>query len=86
MPLAGEIGAAEEAHAVRTRQHLLVDLGRWYIRHTIALAALIDDLNGRVDQLLQPRTRAILDTVGPDQGGDWLAHMRALLARKGGAA
>lgn len=84
--LASEIGPAEEAQAVRTRQRLLVDLVRWYIRHCIALAVVLNDLGYRLENLLQPETRAILDSIGPDgSDGGWLAHMRILLGRQGGA-
>jgi predicted transcriptional regulator len=82
--LAGEIGASEEALAVRTRQRLLVDLISWYIRHSIALAAILNDLGDRLDRLLDPETRAILQSVGPSlHNGGWLEHMRQLLRHPG---
>ena len=85
--LCGEIGRNDDAQSVRTRQRLLVDLARWYVRHTIALAAVIDDLGGRLDSLLKPETRAILNVVGPDsQAGGWLTHMQALMGRKGSSS
>jgi HTH-type transcriptional regulator, sugar sensing transcriptional regulator len=79
--LAGEISSSEDALAVRTRQRLLVDLTSWYIRHSIALAAILHDLGDRLDHLLDPETRAILQSVGPGQHkGSWLEHMRQLLS------
>jgi DNA-binding MarR family transcriptional regulator len=84
--LAAEIGPGEEALAVRTRQRLLVDLISWYIRHSVALAAVVNDLGGRLQGLLSAETRSILASVGPVAGnGGWLQHMRRLL-RKGGAS
>ncbi|MGH7495154.1 MAG: TrmB family transcriptional regulator [bacterium] len=80
--LAAEIDADEKTLAVRTRQKLLVDLSAWYIRHTIALAALVSDLGGSLENLLTSETRAILTSVGPLQPNEsWLAHMRGLLDR-----
>ncbi len=81
--LAAEIGAGEHTLTVRTRTRMLIDLARWYIRHSIALAALVNDLGERLDHLISPQTRAILDDVGPDsQVEGWLGHMRGLLARQ----
>lgn len=81
--LAGEIGPDGDAQAVRTRQRLLVDLARWYIRHSIALAAVINDLGERFEDMLQGETRDILNELGPDGSGiGWIEHMRTLLGRK----
>jgi sugar-specific transcriptional regulator TrmB len=80
--LAAEIDTDEKALAVRTRQKLLVDLSAWYIRHTIALAALVSDLGDGLENLLTTETRAILASVSPLQANEsWLAHMRSLLDR-----
>lgn len=79
--LAGEITSDEAALSVRTRQRLLVDLAGWYIRHSIALTAVLADLGPRLGDALSPETHAILATVGPP-GAEvgWLEHMRHLLA------
>jgi sugar-specific transcriptional regulator TrmB len=80
--LAGEIGAGNDALAVRTQQPLLVDLASWYIRHSIALAAVLSDLDSQLERLLEPETLATLRSVGPTSRGDgWLEHMRRLLKR-----
>ncbi len=84
--LAGEIGPGDQALAVRTRQRLLVELTAWYIRHSIALAAVLNDLGGRLQELLGPETRSALASLGPrgPQGdGGWLEYMRQLLSRPG---
>jgi HTH-type transcriptional regulator, sugar sensing transcriptional regulator len=77
--LAGEIQAAGEALSVRTRQKLLVDLAAGYIRHSIALAALVTDLGEQLDGLLSPQTHAMLDSLHEGEHGDWLQQMRRLL-------
>jgi predicted transcriptional regulator len=80
--LAGEIGLAGEAQVVRTRQRLLVHLAIGYIRHSIALAALLNDAGGRLTAMVKPETRAILASIGPGgQQGDWLEYMSRLLSQ-----
>jgi hypothetical protein len=79
--LAGEIGQGEEALTVRTRQRVLVELAAWYIRHSIALAALLNDLGGRLTNLLTPKTKSVLASVGPaEHKAGWLEHMFLLLS------
>lgn len=78
--LTGEI-RSEEALAVRTRQRLLVELASWYIRHTIAVAAIVRDLDARENVHLTSKTRAILRSIGTnDAGRDWLARLRTIIA------
>ncbi|HSJ54729.1 MAG TPA: helix-turn-helix domain-containing protein [Anaerolineae bacterium] len=78
--LTGQMGPGQEAQAIRTRQHLLVDLSAGFIRHSIALATLLEDLGGRLPALLKPETRAILASAGPGgQRGDWLEYMSQLM-------
>jgi predicted transcriptional regulator len=80
--LAGEVGDGVEALAVRTRQRLLVELAGWYVRHSIALAAILNDLGVRLEALLAPETKAVLATVGPGRdGGGWLEHLRQLFGQ-----
>src|SRR6266542_2634167 len=74
--LAGEIRADADAMAIRTRQALLVDMTSWYIRHSIALAAVLNDLGSQLERLLEPETRAILGAIGTQPDGDWLEQMR----------
>jgi predicted transcriptional regulator len=81
--LAGEIGFDGDALAVRTRQQLQVDLASWYIRHSMALTAVLSDLSRRQDQVLAPETRSLLASVDSrNRQGGWLDHMRALLHRE----
>jgi predicted transcriptional regulator len=81
--LAGEIKPAGEALAVRTCQKMLVSLATWYIRHSIALSALLKDAGDQIDAWLTPETRGVLESIGPGgRGGGWLEHMRQLLTKK----
>ncbi len=86
--LAGEIGPGEQTLAARTRQSLLVGLAGGYIRRSIALATLTQELGARLDELLSPAARAALVSLGDaDQQGYLLQQMRMLLhaaGRKGG--
>jgi DNA-binding MarR family transcriptional regulator len=80
--LTGEIGEDGDALAVRTSQHLLVEMASWFIRHSIALAAVITDIGDELTRLIQPETSAVLEAVGPGGRNDgWLQHMRTLLKR-----
>jgi predicted transcriptional regulator len=80
--LAGEIDPQNDVLAVRTRQRLQLDLASWYIRHSIALTAVLSDLSGRQDQVLAPETRALLQSVDTsERQGGWLDHMRVLVGR-----
>jgi HTH-type transcriptional regulator, sugar sensing transcriptional regulator len=80
--VAGEIGLHDDALAVRTRQQLQVDLASWYIRHSMALTAVLSDLSRRPDQVLEPETRALLQSVDPhNRQGGWLDHLRVLIQR-----
>ena len=80
--LAGEIGLDNDALAVRTRQQLQVDLASWYIRHSMALTAVLSDLSRRPDQVLALETRALLQSVDPhNRQGGWLDHLRVLVRR-----
>jgi sugar-specific transcriptional regulator TrmB len=80
--LASQTGPGDDSVTIRTRQRLLVDVATWYVRHTIALAAIMGDLGRRPDLSLSPNTQAQLQSVafgGP--GGGWLENMRQLLSR-----
>lgn len=77
--VAGEIRADGDAHSVRTRQPLLVDLCSSSVRSSIALAAVVADLGPRLDDTLAPETRAAVSAAAPDGDGDsFVDRMRAL--------
>jgi sugar-specific transcriptional regulator TrmB len=79
--LAGEVISHDEVSAIRTRHKLIVEFASAYICHIIAMATISDDLGGRLDVLISPQARAILQTLGP--GGDsagFLDYMRLLLS------
>jgi HTH-type transcriptional regulator, sugar sensing transcriptional regulator len=79
--LAGEIGP-NDVLAVRTRQRLQVDLASWYIRHSMALMAVLSELRSRHNHVLKPETQALLRALDSnDRRGGWLDQMRALVRR-----
>lgn len=83
--LAAEIGNSEEAFAVRTRQGILVELISWYVRHSIALATISNDLGERFSELLSPETLSVLESLGPGGAGDgWLERMRRAVGGRAG--
>lgn len=85
--LTGEIGPGEEALAIRTRHRLLVELATWYIRHSIAVAAIVSDLGSRLGELLRVETQAILGSLDPnEQKEGWLEQMIRLVGRQGNGA
>jgi predicted transcriptional regulator len=77
--VAGEIGADGETHGVRTRQPLLVDMCSSAVRTSIALAAVVADLDTRLDAALAPETRALIAGAAPlGDAGSFLDRMRAM--------
>jgi hypothetical protein len=81
--LTGEIGPGEEALAIRTRHRLLVELATWYIRHSIAVAAIVSDLGSRLGELLREETQAILGSLDPNEYREgWLEQMLRLVGRQ----
>src|SRR5579863_5824867 len=69
--LAAEITSDHQAFAIRTEERLVVELAAAYIRQSIALAALTQDLGARFDELLSPATRRVLAKLSP--AGDLIA-------------
>lgn len=65
--LAAEIRGGD-VQAVLTEQPLVVELAAAYIRQSLALATLADDLGERFDGLLSLEARRVLDALHPRQG------------------
>ncbi|MCD6680058.1 MAG: hypothetical protein LT102_05280 [Burkholderiaceae bacterium] len=61
---------------VATAQRPMIELTGAYIRQSLTLALLADELGARIEKLVSPRTRHALDRLYP--GGDFLAHVRSL--------
>jgi HTH-type transcriptional regulator, sugar sensing transcriptional regulator len=81
--LAGFVQQPGGTIAVRTRLSFPVRLAASHIRHSIALAALITDLNLNLDEAMSPGTReALAELLPPGSDGDWLEHMRLLLRQR----
>jgi HTH-type transcriptional regulator, sugar sensing transcriptional regulator len=78
--VAGEIRSDADAHSVRTRQPLMIDIANASVRSSIALAAIVADLGPRLGDALAPETRAALDAAAP--AGDPSAFVERLRALK----
>ena len=77
--VAGEIAEGGETHGVRTRQPLLVDMCSSAIRSSIALAAVVAELEARLDATLTPETLALIAGAAPlGDAGSFLDRMRAM--------
>jgi predicted transcriptional regulator len=80
--LAAEISGGEDALAMRTRQRLLVQLISHYLRDSIALAAVLNDLGPRLGGLLRAETQMVLTALGPGAAqGSWFDYLQTLLHR-----
>lgn len=66
-----------QATAIRTRQPNLISMTVWYLRHSITLAAILEDIGGSLETALSPQTQQLLRAVG--QGDSWLAYIKRLL-------
>lgn len=78
--VAGEITSEIDALAFKTSQPLVVELGASYIRNTIALNTVMQDLGPHLDELLAPQTKAILTTLGPRRSVGFLEYLRRLMS------
>ena len=67
------------AEGVVTAQPLLVELATAFIRQSLTLALLGDELGGQLENLLSSQARQALNPLYPD--GDFLAHIKSLGAR-----
>lgn len=72
------IGQFEDTaiQGVATAQRPVIELAGAYIRQSVTLALLGDELGERIEGLVSHRTRQALDRLYP--GGDFLAHIRSL--------
>ncbi|HET6655878.1 MAG TPA: helix-turn-helix domain-containing protein [Gammaproteobacteria bacterium] len=77
--IAGEIMPAG-ATAVATRHRLIVELIAAYIRQSLALATLADDLGERFEGLLSHEARRVLDDLHPE--GSFLARLTDITGKK----
>ncbi|HET8551395.1 MAG TPA: helix-turn-helix domain-containing protein [Gammaproteobacteria bacterium] len=77
--IAGETGAAGTS-AVSTRQHLVVELIAAYIRQSLALAIVADDVGDQFEGLLSRSAREVLDTLEPK--GRFLARLTDITGGK----
>lgn len=80
MVMVAEIAPGEETSSVRSRQRLLVSMTAWFIRHSIALAVMLQDIGEQLEARLAPQARSALAAVAPAGSRNWLAYMRELLS------
>ena len=66
-----------QATAIRTRQIGLIQMMTWYLRHSIALAAVLNDAGNTLNDTLSPETHQILYMIG--QGENWFDYLRRLV-------
>lgn len=66
-----------EATGIRSKKELLVQIATWYIRNSIALTAVLNDMDANGSQALSAPTRSLLKSIGPDENG-WLAYLKRL--------
>lgn len=78
--MVAEIAPGEETSSVRSRQRLLVSMTAWFIRHSIALAVMLQDIGEQLEARLAPQARSALAAVAPAGSRNWLAYMRELLS------
>ncbi len=77
--VAGQIDASG-ATALLTRQPMLVELTGAYIRQSIALASIIEDLGPELQRPLKSRTRKILASVSPVSNRNFIDYMDHLMS------
>ncbi|HXF34466.1 MAG TPA: helix-turn-helix domain-containing protein [Candidatus Acidoferrales bacterium] len=75
----GEVKPDNEASLIRTRHELVVELASAYIRQSIALATITEDLGERFDDLVSSQTQAVLQSLGPAGSGGFLQYLHHLL-------
>lgn len=66
-----------QATAIRTRQTGLIQMMTWYLRHSIALAAVLNDAGNTLNDALRPETRQLLYMIG--QGENWFDYLRHMV-------
>jgi HTH-type transcriptional regulator, sugar sensing transcriptional regulator len=81
--LAGEITPSQEAHAIRTRQKMLVNLTVGYLQNSIALASIFSSLGNRYESLIDRETRLALSELYSLQPQvNWLDTMHMIIGKQ----
>ena len=81
--LAGEITPLREAHAIRTRQKMLVNLTLGYLQNSIALASILFSFGDRFESKIEPQTRMALNSLYSSQPQvSWLDAMHIIINKK----
>jgi hypothetical protein len=80
--VAGEVTSKNDASVLRTTHKLVVELASAYIRHSIALATITEDLDDRLEQQLSLRTKSVLGSLGPIGSSEgFLEYLNRLLRK-----
>jgi sugar-specific transcriptional regulator TrmB len=69
--------AEQQSEAILTQQSTLIRIMTAYIRHSLALAAVLNDVGSGLEAELEPQTQDLLKSIG--QGESWLEQMLRLL-------
>ncbi len=78
--VSGDLG---DSQAVRTRLPLMVQLASMFIRHSIALAAVLTELGARLEQSLGSEVQSTLASLGSgDRRLTWLDQLRRMMSRR----
>ena len=71
--------AQDEPTAMHSRQASLVQLAGWYVRNSVALAAILSDTGSSLENSLNADTLDVLKLLVPGNGVNWLDYMLALV-------
>jgi hypothetical protein len=77
--VASEIDGVD-ATAIETSQTLIAELAGAYIRNTIGLASVVEDLGDELENRLKPETRRVLESLGKPSGEGFFETIKELLA------
>jgi HTH-type transcriptional regulator, sugar sensing transcriptional regulator len=69
----------EQAYAMHTRQPNFIQLASWYVRHSIALTAILTEYGEQLNTSLSPQAREALQAVTLGKGDNWLDYMLNLV-------
>jgi predicted transcriptional regulator len=69
----------QQSSAMHTRQLSFVQMASWYVRHSIALTAILDEAGEHLRTALSPQTYAALRSAASPNGQDWLDYMLDLV-------
>jgi hypothetical protein len=69
----------DQSSAVFSQQMNMVQMASWYIRHSVALGAILSDIGEQFGSALSADTLAALEAIIPGHASNWLDYMLALV-------